>query len=163
VSIVSNTSPLIALAKADALPLLKSLFGEVVIPPAVYHELLAKAGAEVHRLDDALNDFIHRLPMPTVTPEQEQATQHLGEGEQQAVLMAHHRGELLLVDDRQGRNSARTLNVPVTGTIGVLVKAKQAGLISAVLPILEQIRQNGYWLSDAMLETAARLAGETVA
>lgn len=46
------------------------------------------------------------------------------------------------------------------GTAGVLIQAKQAGLLPHVLPILEQIRQNGYWLSEALLSAIAKLAGE---
>lgn len=57
-SIVSNTGPLIALAKVDLLPLLERLFKQVRIPPAVHRELLAKSGPEAARLDDALARFI---------------------------------------------------------------------------------------------------------
>jgi predicted nucleic acid-binding protein len=58
VSVVSNTGPLVALAKVDLLPLLQALFGEVEIPPAVYRELLAKGGAEAQRLDNAFKEYI---------------------------------------------------------------------------------------------------------
>ena len=58
-SVVSNTGPLIALAKIDRLALLQQLFGEVFIPPVVHRELLGKAGAEANRLDQALATFVH--------------------------------------------------------------------------------------------------------
>lgn len=159
-SLVSNTGPLIALAKADALGLLKELFGEVRIPVAVQRELLAKIGVEAQRLDAALNDFVQVEALSPVQPSFMKATQHLGAGEQQAVLLALNRNEQLLIDDRQGRTAARALGVSVTGIVGVLVWAKQSGLIPQVLPVLEMIRQNGYWLSEALLDTAANLAGE---
>ena len=57
-SIVSNTGPLIALAKADQLALPRSLFGQVVIGPMVQRELLAKSGPEAPRLDVALSTFM---------------------------------------------------------------------------------------------------------
>lgn len=160
-SVVSNTGPLIALAKVDALALLKSLFGEVKIAPAVYLELFAKTGPEIPRLHAAFQDFLTTVPLPPMDTSLEAATQHLGAGEQQAVLLAHSENTLLLIDDRQGRSAARSLNLSVSGTVGVLIEAKQNNLIPQILPLLEQIRQNGYWLSDALLMTAANLTGET--
>ena len=58
-SIVSNTGPLIALAKVNRLSLLEHLFGEVFVPAVVYRELLGKSGMEADRLDEALATFIH--------------------------------------------------------------------------------------------------------
>jgi hypothetical protein len=58
-SVVSNTGPLIALAKVDQLELLAKLFGHIYIPPVVHHELLAKTGVETVRLETALLSFIH--------------------------------------------------------------------------------------------------------
>src|SRR4051794_20577454 len=125
--IVSNTSPLIALAKADALSLLKTLFVEVRIPPAVHRELLAKTGVEANRLDAALADFISLVACPQTSFEVEEATNRIGAGEQQAIILAHDLGALLLIDERIGRKVARHLHVPVTGVVGVLIKARQAG------------------------------------
>ena len=48
----------------------------------------------------------------------------------------------------------------ITGTAGVLVQAKSAGLVPHVRPLLEAIRSEGYYLSDALIRAAAKLAGE---
>ncbi|HEX8200083.1 MAG TPA: DUF3368 domain-containing protein [Isosphaeraceae bacterium] len=159
-SVASNTGPLIALAKVDQLALLKTMFADVLIPPAVHRELLAKVGPEAQRLDDALQDFIRLQPMPPIAPEVDQATRGLGAGEQQAVALGIARGVLLLIDDRLGRAAARQLGANVTGVAGVLIQAKQTGLIPLVRPVQEAIRRNGYWLSDAVVESATKLAGE---
>ena len=158
--IVSNTGPLIALAKVDALPLLKAVFAEVHIPPAVYRELLAKVGPEARHLDEALAQYIHVSLVPQPTVEVETATRGLGAGEEQAIVLAHSIGALLLIDERLGRTAARRLGVKVTGAAGVLIRAKEIGQIQQVRPVLEEIRRRGYWLSDALLDEAARLAGE---
>jgi len=155
--IVSNTSPLIALAKADALPLLKMLFGEVKIPSAVHRELLAKSGIEAKRLDAAIADFIAVVACPKASVEVEEATRGIGAGEQEAIILAQSLGAVLLIDERLGRKTARSLRVPVTGVIGVLIKAKHSGLIPKTLPLLIQMRQSGYWLADSLMEIAARL------
>ena len=62
--VISNTGPSIALAKADQLALLESLFGRVRIPPAVHRELLTKVGPEAARLDEALRGLIEVTPAP---------------------------------------------------------------------------------------------------
>jgi predicted nucleic acid-binding protein len=65
------------------------------------------------------------------------------------------------LDERLARTPARQLGLAVTGVVGVLLRAQEAGLVPAVRPSLEEIRQQGYWLSDEIIELAARLAGES--
>jgi predicted nucleic acid-binding protein len=160
--VISNTGPLIALAKVNQLALLERLFGQIFIPPAVHRELLAKSGSESARLDKALQDSIQVTPSPALSPEVKIATLRLNAGEQQAIALAYERkAALVIIDERLGRAAARQLGLDVTGLVGVLLRAKDAELIPAVRPLLERIRQQGYWLSDELLDVAARLAGET--
>ncbi len=151
-TIVSNTGPLIALAKADQLALLRDLFGDVCIPPVVHRELLAKFGVEGDRLDDALAAFIEVREIQARPPAVAAATDGLDAGERDAVALAHELQLSLLIDDRLGRQAARRLGIPLTGVVGVLISAHDAGRIPSALAILETIRQRGYWLSDALIE-----------
>jgi predicted nucleic acid-binding protein len=89
-------------------------------------------------------------------------TLRLGPGEQQAIALAYELKTLLLIDDRLGRTAARRLGLPITGLAGVLIQAKEANLIPAVLPILDEVRWRGYWLCDELLEAVAKLTGETI-
>lgn len=159
-TVVSDTGPLIALAKIDHLWLLENLFLEVHIPPVVHHELLAKNSPESNTLNEALNDFIHVAAAPAIPAEIKVVTSRLDSGEQQAVALAYERQEPVILDDRLGRAAAKKLTISVTGTAAVLLQAKQSQLIPAVHPLLLQIRQNGYWLSDEVLTTVAKMAGE---
>jgi uncharacterized protein len=159
-NIVSNTGPLIALAKADQLRLLESLFGQVHIPPAVHRELLAKSGVEAERLDQAFATFIRVVEHPEPTEDVRLVTLSLDRGEQAAIALAHQMSLTLLMDDRLGRQAARRLNLPVMGTVGVLLKAKQEKLIPLIRPVLEQIRDQGYWLSDELIAIATKFANE---
>lgn len=159
-SIASNTGPLIALAKVDLLSILESLFGVVQIPQAVYRELLAKAGPEVGRLDAAFAGPIQIMPVPPMPASLTHLTQNLGAGEQEAIALAIQHGSMLLIDDRLGRSVAHQLGLRVAGTAGVLLEAKRAGVIPQVMPVLQEIRNRGYWLSDALLARVAELAGE---
>ena len=159
--VVSDTGPLIALAKIDKLYLLGDMFGEVLIPPAVHRELLAKSGPESARLDEALQGFLKSVSAPHVVPEVKLATVRLDCGEREAVALAYERKAMLVVDERLGRMAARGLGLVVTGVIGILIRAKQSGFELSVVPLLEEMRQKGYWLSDNVLAVAAKLAGET--
>ena len=66
----------------------------------------------------------------------------------------------LLIDDYAGRKAARDLKIGVTGLVGLLLLAKERGLVEKVTPLIERIRGTGYWLSDEVVEIARRLAGE---
>lgn len=159
-TVVSNTGPIVALAKADQLALLRLLYGEVLIPPAVHRELLAKAGPEAGRIDDGLAGFLRVTPISPPSGELDRLTSGLGAGEQQAISLALEVGGLLVIDDRAGRKAAGELGIATTGAVGVLLKAKQEGHLAMIGPVLETIRSHGYWLSDAVVETAMRLADE---
>lgn len=159
-TIVTNTGPLVILAKIDQLGLLQQMFTSVAIPPAVYRELLAKSGAEINRLDAALAQFIEVVAEPELSPTVKIVTDHLDAGEQQAIALAHARNTTLVIDERLGRQAAHQLGLTVTGSTGVLIEAKQRGFIPAVRPLLESARQQGYWLSDELIAIAAKMAGE---
>lgn len=159
-SIVSNTGPLIALAKADQLGLLASLFDQVHIPSAVHRELLAKSGVEAERLDQAFAAFIRIAEHTELSEPVRSVTLSLDRGEQEAVALAHRMSMTLLIDDRLGRQAARRLNLSITGTVGILLRAKQEKLIPLIRPVLEQIRNQGYWLSDELIAAATGLADE---
>ncbi len=160
-SMVSNTGPLIALAKIDQMKLLEQLVGIIHLPPMVHRELLAKVGPESARIDAALASFIHVNARPQISPTLEQAIGHLDAGEQEAIALAYAMGKPVVLDDKLGRKAARQLQVAVTGTAGVLIQAKHAGLILQVRPFLEMLCQQGYWLSPTVVEVATRLAAET--
>ena len=79
--VISNTGPIIGLAKIGRIVLLRSMFGEVLIPPLVHKELYGKIGWESEQIDQALNDFIHVEDLRPLRPEVEEAIAHLDEGE----------------------------------------------------------------------------------
>jgi uncharacterized protein len=102
-TVVSNTGPIVALAKADYLSLRRILYGEVLIPPAVHREVLAKVSPEAERIDDGLAGFLRITPISRPPEEVDRLTSGLGAGEQQAICLAPETAGLLLRDDRAGR------------------------------------------------------------
>ena len=86
----------------------------------------------------------------------------LDEGEKQAIALASTFSEelVLLLDDWAGRRVAQKLGFSTTGSIGVLLRLKEKGLIENVAILLSQMRERGYWLDDQVIAVAKRLAGE---
>ncbi len=82
------------------------------------------------------------------------------EGEAEAIAPAYGRGYQLVLNDRQARTVARSMGLSFIGTIGVLVKAKQAGLILTLKPLLDSLELNGFYLSEALKVEALKLVGE---
>jgi predicted nucleic acid-binding protein len=159
---VCNTGPLIALAKLDRLALLQHLGGtNVCIPPMVYKELWGKIGPEALLTETALHTVVHVEQPGKIDQYVEIATAHLDDGEREVIVLGTSLQEVILVmDDQTGRRVAKELGLPVVGSAGLLLLAKQKGLITEVLPLLETLRHQGYWLSDTMLDEVRRLAGE---
>jgi len=160
--IVSNTDPIIALAKIGKLDLLKAIAPEVLIPLTVARELFAKFGRESQAIDQALADFIRVTEVKEIDPGIKIAIAGLDEGEKQAIALASTLSEeiVLLLDDRAGRRVAQKLGFSTTGSIGVLLRLKEKGAIENVGVLLSEMRDRGYWLDDRVVEAAKLLAGE---
>jgi len=84
----------------------------------------------------------------------------LDDGEAEAVALANVRGDRIILDDRQARSVAAKLGLRVIGTVGVLLRAKRSGIISAIKPMLDDLELNGFHLSSELKKEALRLAGE---
>lgn len=161
--VIADTGPVIALAKVGQLQLLQLLFGNVHIPFAVYKELMAQVGDESKAIDDGLKNFIKILEVNQNLPHQtSQSIQQMGKGEKEAILLAQPQAQnpLLIIDDKAGRNAAKQLGIPITGSVGVVIMAKNRGLIGNAGTILLAMRDAGYWLSDRIIIEAKKLANE---
>src|SRR5687768_2567637 len=129
--IVSDTTPLIGLASIGRLELLKVLFGDVYIPQAVFNETVTSGREESRaRQEVSSADWIHivevkdRLAVDVLLDEMD-----LGEVET-IILASELNADWVLMDEKKGRRKLTQLNIPKIGTLGVLLKAKQLGLIS---------------------------------
>ncbi len=159
-AVIADAGPLIALAKVKRLGLLKRLFGQVSVTAAVADELrLGSAAPGAAALDAALAaGWLVRLPHTGVTLA---AHQTLDAGEASCLAAAAATpGTLFLIDERLGRREAQRLNIPHTGTAGILCAAKELGYLDAVLPVLGALTAAGYFLSDAVIGDARQRAGE---
>jgi predicted nucleic acid-binding protein len=151
-AVVADTSPLIALHQIGHLSLLKSLFVEVQIPFAVAREAAPS-------LPDLPSWIVARELNQPIGSEVVRAS--LGSGESQAVSLALElKADLVILDDRPARRLALGLGLPVVGTVGILLRAKQTGFITAVRPLLENLLEVGFRLSPAIRDKVLTDAGE---
>lgn len=161
--LVCDTGPPIALAKIDRLDLLSHLgFQRICLPPWVHRELLGKVGPESEAVEAALAGFIQITQPGPIDPRVQAIVAHLDRGEREVILVGASltdRG-ILLLDDQAGRPAAKALGLAMIGTAGVLLSAKKRGLIDVVSPLMSRLRQQGYWLSEALVAEVRRLAGE---
>src|SRR5262249_48326664 len=139
--LIADSGPLIGLAGVDCLRLLPRLYRRVGAPPAVLAEILAARDPRVGRNLLRPAPWLEHLPVPASPLS---ATLRLGRGEMEAIALAlQEAGSLLLLDDRTARRVAEAHGVPVTGSAGVLVRARRENLIREVRPILLAMRANG--------------------
>src|SRR5262249_31483177 len=115
---------------------------------------------ETPLLIEALNDFLRITAPPEPPPGWVETLDELGAGERQAIVLAHSLNCLLLIDEAAGRSTAERFGPEIAGAAGVLIRSRQAGLIASVRPFLEEMRQQGYWLTDRVLGDSLQLAGE---
>ncbi len=159
--VVVNATPIIALSLIGKFDLLHELYGEVVTPPAVYSEILAGGSLGVGRAELSESNWLH-----VVTLQDPQRADlllaDLDRGEAEVIALAQEIGaDLVILDERLARQHAQRLGLQLTGTLGVLLKAKKHGLILAIAPLISELQYGGIWLSDALVEEALRLAGES--
>jgi predicted nucleic acid-binding protein len=158
--IVSDASPLIALAKLNKLALLLNVFSEVHIPQSVYLETTI----DRHRVDSQqIHDFVMEfatLHADQQGKEYEQFRSILDEGESQALALAKKLDCAVLIDERLGRVVAQQSAIPVVGVMGVLLQAKSTGQIENIRPLIDQLLQHDYRLSKRVIDLVLSRAGE---
>jgi len=160
---VCNAGPIIALAKIDRLSLLKQMASSVIIPEAVFYEVLAKPGSDSYRILSASRSFLGvKVPPKIVTPSVRFASRNLDAGEKEVIALASSIKAPItaVLDDAAGRRVASQLEIPVLGFAGILLIAKKQQFITHVIPLVEQARNQGYWLSDELMEIIKSLAKE---
>jgi predicted nucleic acid-binding protein len=159
--IVSNTTPLIGLASIQRFELLYQLFGKVYIPKAVYNEAVV-CGREV---GGAKREVSTALWIETVTVSDRKAVEVLLEvldlGEAETIVLARHmNADWVLMDEKKGRHQLTQLGFNKIGTVGILLKAKQLGLLSVIKPEIEMLCQQGFCLSQTVIDTILHQANE---
>lgn len=159
--VVCDTSPIIALACAGRLDLLRAVHGEILVPDAVFDEITVAGAGEPGASEVAQAAWIKRRPALNA-PLVNALSLELDAGEAQAIALAvESRAGLILLDERRGRRAAKRLGLTVSGTLGVLIAAKDRGQLASVRPVLDALRANaGFWIDDNLYNAALAAANE---
>ena len=156
--IIVNSTPLIALAKANKLEILKGLYEHIIIPEAVYREVTEKDDVAAQRIEAAREWIEVRKVDYNLDRRMYKAKLH--DGEVEVMLLAQEIGADAVIIDDAARKTAEYLGLPLTGTLGVMSKAKQRGLLEAVMPVIQQMEQNGIFFSRELKEKIRKLSKE---
>ncbi len=156
VVVVADSSPLIYLSRIGILDLLAAVFGDVVVPRAVWNELVERrpSALGVDALRQATCIRVVDSDLPDVIL-------GLDPGETAAILLAETlHADLLLIDERVGRNVAKARGLAVRGTLGVLVQARQMGALPELRPVLDTLVAQGFRIAPALIREALARVGE---
>lgn len=147
--ILSDTSCLILLDKIGRLDLLQKLFGQIVVTQIIAGEF----GRE-------LPEWI-LIRNPVEQRNQQILEAILDKGEASAIALAMEQEAcLLIMDESRGRRWATKLDIEITGTLGVLAQAKKNGYIPFLKPLLDEIGQTNFRLSERLVQATLREVGE---
>lgn len=156
--VVSNASPLINLARIGRLDLLCQLFDALIVPEAVWREVVIEGTGQAGAEEIAKAKWITTVRVDN-TSLVTALRQELDAGEAEAIALAlEQKADLLLMDERLGRETAHHLGLRYIGLIGSLVEARSRGIIASVIPLLDALRdQAGFRVSTALY---ARIVAE---
>ena len=157
--VVSDTSPIRALYHLGQLSLLETLFGEMIVPPAVAAELAAPRRAFPPIYATTIGYLRVRAPLDLARVTSLQ--QKLDPGESEAIALPLELGADLLIDESTGRSEARRLGLQPVGVLAVLVRGKQAGAVPAVMPLVERLQVDfGFFISAELAQVIRERSGE---
>jgi hypothetical protein len=138
---IVDTSVLIALEKINLLDILCKIYDEIILPEAVINEFGA-LGIDCYSANKVNSPLVNLLVNEL----------NLGRGESEAIALAREKGIRIIVDDLKARKAAETLELIVTGTIGILIKAENMALIESAYDKAKELRDKGFYVSDQLLD-----------
>ena len=155
--LIGDSSALIALSTCNALELLVELFSRVFVPQAVYDEICGKNKRESMALEVFLKDRV----VPVVLEDYLVCDFSLGQGELEAIALCKKlKADRVLIDDKRARKLAKLNGINTIGSLGVLLTAKERGLIQQITPYIEKLEHSDIYIKKNLLEYVIRLSGE---
>jgi len=160
--VISDTSPISNLVIIGQVEILHQLFEKVIIPPAVYQELL-ELQAYGYPLQATLIPPAFEIHTPNNQAVVKRLREELDAGESEAIALALEMGiPTLLIDERKGYTAAEAEGLQPVGLLGTLVIAKQKGLVPEVSPLMDRLQNEaGFYIGQAVYRKVQALANET--
>lgn len=147
------------MSKSNVLSLLRSLYGEVLVTRAVLSELDSDKDETLQSVKAAIKQEWVRIV--EVNVKDRELVDLLDDSEASAITYSlQHDCIPILIDEHRGKSYAISKGIPVIGTAGILIQAKQKKLVTLIKPLLQDMQSKGYWLSDNFIDTVASLVDE---
>jgi predicted nucleic acid-binding protein len=158
--VICNTSPMQYLHQVGLLMIIPSLVGPVLIPPAVDAELAVGRSLGLSLPDPATLDWV--TIRPPSRPRSVSLPPGLDAGEADVLALALECNDaIVILDDALARRAAQSLGIRLTGTLGLLLDAKRAGLITTLTPVLDTLQSLRFRLAPQTRALVLRIAGES--
>lgn len=142
---VVDASALIALEKINLLDILCRLYVKIIVPEAVFNEF-GTLTIDCHSVKKVESPLVRLLTTDL----------NLGKGESEAIALAKEMGTRVIIDDLKARKVAETLELNVTGTIGILLKAENMALIDSAYDTARELKEKGFYVSDQLLDDISK-------
>lgn len=142
---IVDTSALIALEKIDLLGILCRLYEEIILPEAVINEF-GTPSIDCYSAKKVESPLVRLLVSDL----------NLGKGESEVIALGRETGMRIIIDDLKARKVAETLELNVTGTIGILLKAENMALIESAYDKAKELRDKGFYVSDQLLDDISK-------
>jgi predicted nucleic acid-binding protein len=158
--IVCNSSTLIALARISHLEILEKQAKNLIIPSAVYEDVVIKGAGKpgagevkeakwIEKRDVGERELVMRL------------SAILGRGESEAIALAKEiKADLIILDDERARKEAISEGIRISGLLSLIVQAKEKGIIGRARPLMDELRQEGFFISQDLYRDAIQKIGE---
>ena len=143
--VIVDTSVLIALEKIDLLQILCKIYKEIILPEAVVREF-GNVNLDCHSVKKVESRLINVLMQDL----------NLGKGESEVIALAYETNFKALIDDLKARKVAENLELSISGSIGVLLKAEKLGIIDSALKKTQELKEKGFYVSNELLSEIAK-------
>lgn len=159
--VVADSSPIISCARAGKLHLIKDAYSSIIIPPAVYREIVIDGSGRpgYSELKNSISVWIE-VKEPSDKGVVSVLKRRFGDGESEAIALAEELGLSLLVDEIRAMNEAKRRGIRILSTLIMLLEAKKIGLISSVKSELDELIASGFRCSAALYEEILMLSHE---
>ncbi len=156
--IISNTTPILSLLKINQIEILKKIYGEIIIPYGVYTEI-ENGKSKKYYIDLKTIKWKKILKLKDRKPLK--YLSELDKGEAEVIVLAKEiKSDLIIIDEKLGRYFAKKYNLKLTGTLGVLIKAKKLGFFKKIGFLIKRMQENGIWLNQKLINKILKMVDE---
>jgi uncharacterized protein len=159
--VVADSSPIISCARAGKLHLIKDVYSNIIIPPAVYREIIIDGSGKpgYRELKNSISVWVE-LKEPSDKSTVSILKRRFGDGESEAIALAEELNLYLFIDEIKAMNEAKRRGINILSTLIMLLEAKKIGLISSVKSELDELIASGFRCSTELYEYVLMLSHE---